>query len=94
VCNPQPGNGLAHSGSHALHLASSLQVPGIVDDPDEAGGVCIVGYDASASFEGVKDTQEAPVVETADAVAPEPHSLPEAANTEWHMSHLSMQEPS
>ena len=78
VHNPQPGNGVAHSGSHPPHLASSLQVPGIVDDLDEAGGVCMVGYDTSASFEGIKDIQEAPVVETADIVAPKPHSLPEA----------------
>jgi hypothetical protein len=86
--NPQPSNGLAHSGSYALHLTSSLQVPGIADDPDKAGGVCTVGYDALASLEGVEDIQEAPTVETTDAEALEPCSLPEAANAEWHMSHL------
>jgi hypothetical protein len=94
VRNSQPGDGLAHSGSHALYLASSLQVPGIVDDSDEAGGVRTVGYDAPASLKGIEDTQEAPMVETADAEALKPYSLPEAANTEQHMSHLVMQEPS
>ena len=94
VRNPQPGDGLAHSGSHAPHLTSSLQVPGIADDPDEAGGVRTVGYDASASFEGVEDTQEALAVETADAEALEPCSLPEAANVERHTSHLLAQDSS
>jgi hypothetical protein len=54
----------------------------------------MVEYDVSASFEGIEDMQEAPVVETADIVAPKPHPLPEATNTEQHMSHLSTQEPS
>ena len=94
VRNPQPGDGAAHSGSYALHLASSLQVPGIADDPNEAGGVCTVGYDASASFEGVEDTPVAFAAETADAEALEPCSLPEAANVERHTSHLLAQEPS
>ena len=94
VRNPQPGDGLACSGSHALHLASSLQVPGIVDDPDKAGGVCTMGYDASASFEGVEDTPVAFAVEAAAAEALEPCSLPEAANVKWHTSHLLAQEPS
>ena len=93
MCNPQPSDGLAHLGSHALHLTSSLQVPGIMDDPDEAGGVHMVGYDASVSFEGVKDTQEALVVETAGTEALEPRSLPEATNAEQQMSHPFMQEP-
>jgi hypothetical protein len=53
-----------------------------VDDPDEAEEVHTVGYDASASFKGVEDMQEALMVETADAEAPEPCSLPEAANAE------------
>ena len=94
VRNPQPGNGLARLGSHALHLASSLQVPGIVNDPDEAGGVCTVGYDVSASFEGVEDTSVAFAVETTDAEALKPCSLPEATNVEQHTSHLLVQEPS
>ena len=94
VHNPQPGDGLAHSGSHALHLASSLQVPGIADDPDEAGGVCTMGYDASASFKGIEDTPVAFAVEATAAEALEPCSLPEAANVEWHTSHLLAQEPS
>jgi hypothetical protein len=55
VHNPQPSNGLAHLSSHALHLTSSLQVPGIADDPDEAEGVCTVGYDAPASLKGIED---------------------------------------
>ena len=93
MCNPQPSDGLAHLGSHALHLTSSLQVPGIVDDPDEAEGVCMVGYDASASFEGVKDTQEALVVETAGTEALKPCSLSEAINAKQQMSHPFMQEP-
>ena len=78
--NPQPSNGAAHSGSHAPHLTSSLQVPGITDDPDEAGGVRMVGYDASASFEGVEDVQVAFAVGTAGAEAPEPCTHNEAAN--------------
>ena len=94
VRNPQPGDGLAHLGSHAPHLTSSLQVPGIADDPDKAGGVRTVGYDALASFEGVKDTPVAFTVETADAEALEPCSLPEATNIERHISHLLMQESS
>jgi hypothetical protein len=94
VCNPQPSNQVVHSESHAPHLTSSLQVPGIADDPDEAGGVRTVGYDASASFKGIKDTQEALAVETADAEAPKPHSLPEAINVKQHTSHLLVQEPS
>ena len=94
VHNPQPSNGLAHLGSHAPHLTSSLQVPGIADDPDKAGGVHTVGYDVSASFEGVEDTPVAFVVETADAEALEPCSLPEAANVERHTSHLLVQESS
>jgi hypothetical protein len=94
VRNPQPGDGVAHSGSHPPHLASSLQVPGIVDDPDEAGGVHTVEDDASASFKGVEYTQKAFTVETADAEAFKPRSLPEAANTERHMSHLVAQESS
>jgi hypothetical protein len=53
-----------------------------------------VGYDAPASLEGIEDTQEAPAVETADAEALEPCSLPEAANAERHTSHLIAQEPS
>jgi hypothetical protein len=59
-----------------------------VDNPDKAGGVHIVGYDVPASLEGIKDMQEAPAVETADAEALEPCSLPEAANAERHTSHL------
>jgi hypothetical protein len=65
-----------------------------MDDSDEAGGVCMVGYNALASFEGVEDMQEAFVVETADAEAFEPHLLPKAANAKQHKSHLVMQEPS
>jgi hypothetical protein len=65
-----------------------------MDDPDEAGGVRMVGYDVLASFEGIEDTQKALMVETTDAEAPKPRSLPEAANVEWHTSHLLMQEPS
>ena len=94
VRNPQPGNGLAHSGSHALHLSSSLQVPGIMDGPDEAGGVCTVGYDASASLEGVKDMQDTLAAETTGAEAPKPRTHAEAANVEHHMSHLHVQESS
>jgi hypothetical protein len=94
VRNPQPGNGVAHSGSHPPHLASSLQVPGIADDPDEAGGVRTVEDDASASFKGVEYTQKAFAVETADAEAFKPRSLPEAANAERHTSHLVAQESS
>jgi hypothetical protein len=52
--------------------------------------VHIVGYNASALFEGAEDMQEALAVETADAEAPKPHSLSEAANIEWHISHLLM----
>jgi hypothetical protein len=65
-----------------------------MDNPDKAGGVHIVGYDMSASFEGVEDTQEALVVETADTEALKPHSLPKATNIKWHTSHLLTQEPS
>jgi hypothetical protein len=54
----------------------------------------MVGYDASASYEDVKDTQGAFTVETADAEAFEPCSLPEATNAERHKSHLVTQEPS
>jgi hypothetical protein len=54
----------------------------------------MVEDDASASFKGVEYTQKAFAVETADAEAFEPHSLPEAANAKWHMSHLVAQESS
>jgi hypothetical protein len=54
----------------------------------------MVGYDVPASLKGIEDTQEAPAVETADAEALKPCSLPKAANAEWHMSHLIAQEPS
>jgi hypothetical protein len=50
--------------------------------------------DMSASFEGVEDMQEAFVVETTDAEAPEPHTHTEAANVEQHMSHLVTQKSS
>jgi hypothetical protein len=65
-----------------------------MDDPDEAEGVHMVGYDVLASLKGVEDTQEAPMVETADVEALKPCSLPEAANAEQHTSHLITQEPS
>jgi hypothetical protein len=61
-------------GSHTPHLASSLQVPGVAEDPDEAGGVRTVEDDASESFEDVEGAQLAFVVEIADAEAPEPHT--------------------
>ena len=54
----------------------------------------MVGYDALASFEGVEDIPVAFAVETADTEALEPCSLPEAANVEWHTSHLLVQESS
>ena len=92
--NPQPGNGLAHSGSHALHLSSSLQVPGIADGPDEAGGVRTVGYNASASLKGIEDTQDTLAAETTGAEAPKPCTHAEATNVKRHTSHLHMQESS
>ena len=46
--NPQPGDGVAHPGSNAPHLASSLQDPGIAEGPDESGGVRTVEDDAPA----------------------------------------------
>jgi hypothetical protein len=94
VCNPQPSDGVAHSGSHPPHLTSSLQVPGIVDDPDEAGGVCMVEDNASASSKGVEYMQKAFTVETADVEAFKPCSLPEATNAKQHTSHLVAQESS
>jgi hypothetical protein len=56
VHNPQPSNGVAYSGSHPPYLTSSLQVPGITDDPDEAGGVCMLEDNASALYKGVEYT--------------------------------------
>jgi hypothetical protein len=49
---------------------------------------------ASASFEGVEDTQEAFTVETTDAEAPKPCTHAEATNVKQHTSHLVMQESS
>ena len=94
VHNPQPGDGAAHSGSHASHLTSSLQVPGIADDLDKAGGVCTVGYNVSASFKGIEDVQIAFTVRTAGTEAPKPCTHNEAVNAEQHTSHLLGQESS
>ena len=49
---------------------------------------------ALASFEGIKDTPVAFMVETADAEALKPCSLPKAANIKQHTSHLLAHEPS
>ena len=54
----------------------------------------MVGYDVSASFERVKDMQEALAVETIGAEAPEARTHVEATNVERHTSHLLAQEPS
>jgi hypothetical protein len=54
----------------------------------------MVEEDALASFKGVEYTQKAFTVETADAEAFEPRSLPEATNAKQHTSHLVAQESS
>jgi hypothetical protein len=92
VRKAQPGGGVAHSGSHAPHLASSLQVPGIAEDLDETEGLRTVQYDAPVSFEGVEGTPMAFAVKTAAEVL-EPCPFTEAANGERRNSHLAAQKP-
>jgi hypothetical protein len=65
-----------------------------MEDPDEAGGVCMVEDDVSALFEDVKGKQLAFAVEITDAEASKPHIDTKATNVEWHNPHLAVQESS
>jgi len=78
--DPQPGgNGLAHSGTDAPHLAPSLQRPGaFAEDPGESGGVPTAEKGASPPLADPDGAVPIFAAETTDTVAPDPRTLTEA----------------
>jgi len=83
--DPQPGgDGFAHSGTHAPHLAPSLQRPGaFAEDPGESGGVPTAENGALpplADPDGAASTFAAETADT-DAGVPAPHTLMEAKHS-------------
>jgi hypothetical protein len=68
-----------HPSTNAPRLAPSLQVPGAFpEDPDEAGGVTMEEGGALAQLENLDNTELAFAGKTADADAPDTHTLAEA----------------
>ena len=74
--DPQPGDGVAHSGTNALHLARILQRPGaFMEDPEESGGVLMEENGVPPLHTDPDGTVSTFMAETTGAGAPD-HCIP------------------
>ena len=80
--DPQPSDGVDHSGTLAPRPASSTHPPGaFAEDPGESGGVQTVENGAPPPLEDLDRTESTFMAKTSDANVPAPRTLAEAKHS-------------